>query len=790
MSGSLPNWFERWLGIPSGPGEGIVWNLEYAWPLPPWLSLLAAAAIVALVVYVYLRESRQAGRVYRLMLAGVRLVVLAIVVFMIAQVSIALRRTGLPYIAVLVDDSLSMTTADRYDEKVHAQLLERMKRAGLTGEPTRWQLARTIVSQRDGALLERLATDYKLRFYYLSGQQTTAESPKEIVADLARREAQGEATRLGAAVRGILDELRGTAPAAIVLLSDGINTDGPPLSQAAEYARGRGVPLFTIALGSGAPLRNLKLTDLLVDDVVFLGDLVSFEVKLTGTGYQGTKVAVALREKDKTETLAKTEVVVGPDGQPQIVRLPYRPTREGRFHFVVEVEPQKDEQQTDDNRQEQAVDVRKEKVRVLLVEGYPTYEFRFLRNMLGRDDTIELSTVLQDADLEYAEQDSAALRLFPVRREDLLAFDVLIFGDVNPSLLGAGALQNIADFVDQPGKGGAIVFLAGPRFMPAAYRNTPLERLLPFDVTTVRDPPGGEEAFVVAPTELGLLTPGLQLGDTPQETRAIWPSLGALHWMLEVPDVRRGVRVLAEHPTKMARDGERLPVIMMHYVGAGKVMFHATDETYRWRWRVGDVYFARYWVQTLRYLARAKLAEGGRTAVLTTDQDRYERGELVRLRVKFIDERFAPTDNDGVTVAVTQPGRPQMQVELPRAAVGRATFEGVVGQLPPGSYRAWVLAPPLDGQSPTVEFAVNPPAGELERIEMDAAALRHAAEVTRGKSYTFHTADALVGDLPPGRQVPFESLPSIELWNRWPVLALLLLLLVGEWVLRKLGGMV
>ena len=41
------------------------------------------------------------------------------------------------------------------------------------------------------------------------------------------------AARLGAAVRTVLDDLRGTAPAAIVLLTDGINTDGPPLDEAA-----------------------------------------------------------------------------------------------------------------------------------------------------------------------------------------------------------------------------------------------------------------------------------------------------------------------------------------------------------------------------------------------------------------------------------------------------------------------------------------------------------------------------------------------------------------------------
>ena len=75
--------------------------------------------------------------------------------------------------------------------------------------------------------------------------------------------------------------------------------------------------------------------------------------------------------------------------------------------------------------------------------------------MLARDETIELHTVLQDADVEYAEQDKASLRVFPVRRDELFAYDVIILGDVNPALLSAASLQNLADFVDQPGKGGA-----------------------------------------------------------------------------------------------------------------------------------------------------------------------------------------------------------------------------------------------------------------------------------------------------------------------------------------------
>jgi hypothetical protein len=73
---------------------------------------------------------------------------------------------------------------------------------------------------------------------------------------------------------------------------------------------------------------------------------------------------------------------------------------------------------------------------------------------------------------------------------------------------------------------------------------------------------------------------------------------------------------------------------------------------------------------------------------------------------------------------------------------------------------------------------------------MDAVALREAATATGGKYYTVETSSQLMNDLPPGRQVPIETLPSLPLWNRWPVLCVFLVLLIAEWVMRKRRGMV
>ena len=369
--------------------------------------------------------------------------------------------------------------------------------------------------------------------------------------------------------------------------------------------------------------------------------------------------------------------------------------------------------------------VRKDQIRVLIVQAYPNYEFRYLKHLLQRDSTIEVHTLLQEADPGYAEIDQAALRSFPVRREDLFRYDVVIFGDVNPSFLGTGVMRNLSEFVSE--KGGGLVFIAGPRYMPAAYRDTPLAALIAAGLRRRRaraGDRGAAEGFQVLPTELGFASPTMQLGDTPEQNGEIWSKLPPLYWMFEVSKLKPAVRVLAEHPSRSGGDGAKLPLISLQYVGAGKVLFHAIDGTWRWRYRVGDVFFARYWIQTIRYLSRAKLLGKDRAAELSTDRREYRRGEPVKLRVRFTDERLAPADDDGVTVMLEEEGSNNQRVQLRRLSANRGVFEGSLADLTEGRYHAWIWRATLEGAAPATDFLVARAPGEFERIEADTAELQ------------------------------------------------------------------
>jgi hypothetical protein len=258
---------------------------------------------------------------------------------------------------------------------------------------------------------------------------------------------------------------------------------------------------------------------------------------------------------------------------------------------------------------------------------------------------------------------------------------------------------------------------------------------------------------------------------------------------LEIQQVKPAARVLAEHPARLAGDGRPLPVFIIQYVGAGKVLFHATDDTWRWRYQVGDVFFARYWIQAVRHLSRAKLLGNDNAVELTADRREYRRGEPVRLRVRFIDEREAPAADDGVVVVLEREGQKNERVKLVRNAANRGIFEGTFSDTMDGKYHAWVAAPTLEGQAAGADFLVVAPPGELERIQMDAAALKQAADETRGRFYRVAEVDRLPRELPPGQQVPIESLPPKPLWNQWWLLPAFLVLVTSEWILRKRKGM-
>ncbi|MFM7071067.1 MAG: hypothetical protein ACKO38_04640, partial [Planctomycetota bacterium] len=398
-----------------------------------------------------------------------------------------------------------------------------------------------------------------------------------------------------------------------------------------------------------------------------------------------------------------------------------------------------------------------------------------------------LTFVLQAADAEYASIDPDAATAFPATRDELFRYDVVILGDADPSLIGPAGMANLEAFVVE--RGGGLIVCAGPLFTPQAFLGTRLASLLPFELESVRTPAPDavfDIGFQPRLAPLGAAAAPLQLEDSPERNLRAWSQLPSWYWFAAAPDLRPGARVLVEHPSRSGTNGQPLPLLVSQFVGAGQVVAQLGDDSWRWS-RVPETepLYVRYWMQLLRWLSRSRLA-GGRGAVqLTTDRESYETTDSVRVRVRFVDSRLAPSADDGVVALVQRADGPATTLVLRRDSQERGSFRGTLPPLAAGDYRVWLVRP----DAPATRFAVVARSGEQARLELDAAALKEAARISGGKYYPWSQAERLADELPAGRPVRIDSSPAEPVWNRWPVAALFVALITAEWLARKRWSM-
>jgi uncharacterized membrane protein len=771
-------WWENWLGIePVAAGEDTQWKIRYALGWPDWIFLLFAVGAVALVVGIYWKEARQQRVGYRLGLAILRLLAIGVILVMLGGLELIIDRTGLPYLVLMIDDSESMSVRDQSTGEA-------------SGEP-RDRLARVIegLSADGGEPLRRLTKQHKLQVYThsatpkLVGSYVDEKEVDRLLEDLRRLEAKGAESRIGSNLRSVLNSLRGTPPSAVVLFTDGVVTQGESLAQSAQYAARKGTPIFTVGVGDPSETRDWEVRDLLVDDTVFVGDLVTFQVKVAARGMAGESTTIRLAKKDQPSPIEEKTVRV-PDGADHVdVELSFRPTEPGSevYEIVVPTDPREPVQEN--NRVERRVEAIKEKVKVLYVESYPRFEFRFLKNLLEREETVELAVLLADADPEYLEEDRSAVGFFPTTKEDLYKHDVVILGDVGPSLFSAAQLEALREFVRV--KGGGIFFMGGPEANPQSFRDTPLEELLPVELAGSSGSSLGsaEEEFRPRLTPAGRISPIFRFGADESESNSIFDQLPGVYWYAGVERAKPAASVLAEHPTVQV-DGRPVPLLATQFFGSGRTLFQGFTGTWRWRNKVEDLYFARYWIQSVRLLSRSKLLGKNRSVEMMVDRRRYRRGDPVQVTVRVLDESILSAGDGTIQVAFDRADGTTRSVALARRQDGQAIFEGMYQQTDDGSYRVRWMSPAVEGVEP-VEFVVLPPPGELDRIQMNEPDLQSAAQATRGVYHPLSELGRALEKLPTGRKVSLHTDPPIELWNKWPVLLLLVMLLSAEWILRK-----
>lgn len=765
-----------------------------------WVTVLVILPLVAAVVwFIYSRERGRTSSRSRLFLGLLRGAILLLLVLILFQpvLMTSTERVLKQKLVFLVDDSSSMQERDPYGDEEHRETLR--KAAGLAdgenpAEKTRAELVKGVL---ENGVLEAAAERFDARIHAFDNTVR-----RNVSVDDLRSE--GTSTRIGSALNRVYSELVGQPAAGVVLITDGQSNEGnDPVRTVSRLLDLQQIQIPLIAVGVGDPAQRkdvqVKIYKPNTGEEFLIGDQIPFTIEIQATGYEDRALPLKVEIFDGNRRVATQNVSVNGAGGTAKEVVFVKAEREGRRTFTAKVPVLAGEADDTDNVDSTVLRVIKKRIKVLYAEGYPRWEYRYLKNALVRDnENYAVHIVLVSAERDFVQEASPDLDpifTFPQEAKDLFEYDVIILGDVNPENLaetpgGVGkVLGNLAKFVSDVG--GGLLMLSGEGWNPHSYVGTPLEKVLPIvPGTRGQYADGFQRAFRPRRTALGENEPLLRVSKDPQENLMLWEDpvdgFPPVYWFSSVERAKPGARVLLVHPEAKNRFGPQ-PLFVSQFYGKGRSIFLGLDSLWRWRKFFGDRYFYQFYSQSIRYLATTKLYRGNKRYEIFTDKHRYDVGETIRLNAAVRDQDFNPSKEASQTIYWQGPRatRPQ-EIELTKVKDGE--YESAMMASARGRHTIWIKENRnVEARADEYTFEVDITPLEKAEPAMNSALLEELAGLGNqlGSYELLHDLPSAIERLEARTVRIAEKTNTRDAWDRWWLLCLVSLLLTVEWVYRK-----
>ncbi|MBC7793193.1 MAG: hypothetical protein H7Z43_05770, partial [Clostridia bacterium] len=488
------------------------------------------------------------------------------------------------------------------------------------------------------------------------------------------------------------------------------------------------------------------------------------------------------------EILSTQEIALA-GGKAQGVLFKTKPDKIGEFVYTVSVPIAAGEAVPSNNERSFALQVIRDKIRVLHVAGRPSWDERFLRQHLKENPNVDLISFFilrTPADDPRAGDGEMSLIPFPTERlftTELSSFDVVVFQnfDFRPYNMER-FLGNIATAV----KGGlGFVMIGGEQsFGDGGYLHTPIDGLLP-----LRLEQNGllHESVKPVLTDAGRRHPITDLARGGGNNDRVWAQLPAWTDMNRVGSLAPGATALVT--SEGLKDGGARPVIATMDVGEGRSLAIATDSM--WRWRLSSLRdggsaqraFHRFWSNGLRWLVRDP--EHSRVQVLP-EKRHFDEGEAVDVAFVVRESDYTPVPYGELEVTLERAGvQTAEHTQTNEQGSARLTFR----DLQTGAYRMRAKAT-RDGReigAGEAVFVIESRSIEVTRAAPRPDLLKAIADATGGLVLSVDDALESLKVVDPD-VVEVDRRRNIELWDNAWALAALIAIFAADWTLRRRSG--
>ncbi len=663
----------------------------------------------------------------------------------------------------------------------------------------RYKRVESLLLDGSESLVSRLSVQHQLEILTIGANKSEMlwwpESEQALSTALSFVPKAGS-TDLSDGIRERMASIKEGQKTAVVLISDGQHNNGPTPIQLAKMLGTRKVPMYVVGIGSANHPQDLAVLEVKAPDTVFQDASVKGSVEIKDDATPGQQFTVKIEHQGTllwekqlvTEQRGLRSIafdfpikgIVGTEMQKQDRDLKFSSLP---LNLNVSISTVKDETDTSNNSSVMRFSAVTERPKVLLMDGRPRWEFRYLRNLLERDQKWDVNNLLSGAGGEQVRWARGKLPgQFPPDKETLFGYQLVIFGDLPPNTLTANELDWLREFVEQ--RGGGIIFVDGPRTPLLNYLATPLKSLLGVEWRGV--PLEGmdlKQQFVAS----GPMEGAFSLTGDPERNKEIWQSLQRPRWAAAATALPGSETILQISDATRKADS-----IVFRRVGAGRVLYSGIEETWRWRYEVGDIHHQKFWNQAAKWVMEPPFPVQDKHVALDSGAMTYAPGDTAEIRVRVRDNQGRLKLDPKAEAQLFKDGKKVATVALSADGNMSGVLRGRTAGLEEGNYEVRVSTPDLPDSDIKVRsvFTVKPQgAGEMAQLHCDEELLQQLAFHSGGaylREEEIGRLAELLRPLSQGRIVESETV----LWQSWWWFAPLVALLTLEWVLRKRSGMI
>ncbi len=786
----------------------MTWQL--ASDLRPIVVLLLAGGLAGLVWVFYSREpgNSATGNIsfsdrptshLNWLLPSLRAAAVFLVTLTLGQPILESRiRIGEPgSVRFLIDGSRSMSLQDAVMDGGTGADSSRFTRAAdtLSGNSRHSGLVAALTDEFD-VTVSRFGDDSPLAELwsaYPNPSTTPATSVNWTPGQWADSSAIGDALLKAATSFG--SDNRERAEQVVVLLSDGCSNIGVSPLEAAEKLKMQGIKVFSVGFGQKVISEDLAALSAKVPPRVFQSEMLTGSVSVSENIVAGTSYSIAVEYDgqlvweqaviSKGLTLREVDFSVAAKTLFELARKSLPPDA-SLFALPVKLDIKlatEVESNTNNNQVSTFTTVAMGQSKILLLDGRSRWETRYIHNMFSRDPAWNITCDIRHPNDASDASPQSRRSIFPNSREELLDFNLVILGDVPAESLQREQWEWLREYVDR--HGGGLIMIDGARQQLRSDGFSILNDLLPVRWT---GPPSDQLLFQAFPTTAGQESDALQLNsDAATGSLLDWPELPLLQFRARVQALP-GSEVLLEAIDEIGAS----PLMVFRKFGAGKVLYSATDETWKWRYNVAERIQSQLWHQLARWVMRAPYSVESEFLSLDAGPPSYSLGQPVDIRCQLRNADASPAQGVAVSAVISCNQQVVSNVTLVESTTLPGSYAATADSLPPGDYSVKVEAAgfPQAALALVTRFTVVASENrEMQAYACNQELLEEIAEQTGGRYFHESEIGALADSIRPLSGGKFERW-TLLLWQSYWWFFLAIALLVAEWILRKRAGLV